>query len=178
MIDYKSYESVNGVPFGASEEEVIKVFGEPDSRDDNVQIALYYKDFTIHLNANGFFYIGISPFEKVVINGKIAGWTLKEVADIIKMDSHPVVDDADIILHDLGVDFINFHDIEDDDTSERVIAFFAKGVMKHYESEKPFRLIENEYNPNNALEIIDEHEETQEKNNKGDDIIPDDFFAK
>ena len=185
MIKYISYKSVNGVPFGATEEEVIQIFGEPENRSIGRanNILLHYDNYSINFNdKNEFVYFGITHRikEEIIINTQKIGWTLKEVANIIKMDSNPVVDDAYIILRDLGVTFINFHDIEDDDMSERVIAFFAKGEMKIYDSEKSFRLNNKLDNPNNSLQIIDKpetnirkEEQTSLQNNN---IIPDDFM--
>lgn len=159
MIKYISYKSVNGVPFGATEEEVIQILGKPENRsiDRDNDILLHYDNYSINFNdKNEFVYVGITHRikEEIIINTQKAGWTLKEVENIIKMDSNPVVDDAYIILRDLGVTFINFHDIEDDDMSERVIAFFAKGEMDVYDSEQAFKLIETPNNLDNILQML------------------------
>ena len=158
MIEYISYESVNGIPFGATEEELIEILGKPDkfSKDRKNNLIIRFQDFAINFNQEGkFIYCGVHPTAKVTINGEPVGWTLKEVAPIIRIDSHPVVDDAYIILRDLGVTFINFHDIEDDDRSERVMAFFARDEMEVYDSEKPFELIDDQENSYNRLKIIE-----------------------
>jgi len=183
MIEYISYESVNGVPFGATENEIIELLGKPDSKDvhKNKRVSLYYQNFTLHLdNKNCFRLIDIVPTAKVTINGQAVGWTLKKVSNIIRMDSYPVVDDAYITLRDLGVTFVNFHNIKDDDMSERVITFFAKGEMEIYDSEQSFKLNDQVDNPNNSLHIIDKSEidikkevpSTPQNNN----TIPDDFM--
>jgi len=181
MIEYISYSSVNGVPFGATEDEVIAVYGKPESKDINdSEIILYYKDIVVNFNDKGeAVYFGITRKPEILINGVPAGWTLKEVEDIIHMDSHPVVDDAYIILRDLGVAFINFHDIKDDDMSERVIAFFAKGEMEIYDSEQSFKLNDQFDNPNNSLHIIDKSEidiKKEEPKPSQNNIIPDNFM--
>ena len=182
MVEYISYESVNGVPFGATEKEVIEVFGEPNSRGDRRGVLILdYKNYAVNFNEEGkFVYFGVHRTAKVTINGQLVGWTLKEVADIIRMDSHPVVDDAYIILRDLGVTFINFHDIEDDDTSDRVMAFFAKGEMEIYDSEQSFKLNDQLENLNNSLHIIDKSETDMKKEApstpQNNTIIPDDFM--
>jgi len=185
MIKYITYESVNGLPFGATVEKAIQIFGKPEEEDvdraDN--ILLYYENYVINFNdKKEFVYFGIDHRikEEIIINTQKAGWTLKEVANIIQMDSNPVVSGAYIILRDLGVTFINFHDIEDDDMSERAIAFFAKGEMEVYDNEQSFRLKDQLDNPNNSLQIIvkpkanmrkEEQISLQNKNN-----IPEDFM--
>jgi hypothetical protein len=149
MIEVISYKSVNGLEFGASPEEVIEIFEEPESINEN---KMYYSisdpndyDFIISLDNNKFVEFLLCPRTKAILNGTPIAWTLKEILHIIELDSNPIIDDYSITLYDLGVSFGDFHTSDDDDFSDKTIAFFKKGYwddIKDKYNAKPFNLEE------------------------------------
>jgi len=147
MIEVISYKSVNGLEFGASPKEVVEVFGEPESKDgrfDNIEY--FYKNFRVDFdNFDNFDNFDIYPQTKATLNGIPIAWTLKEILHIIELDSNPIIDDYSITLYDLGVSFGDFHTSDDDDFSDKTIAFFKKGYwddIKDKYNAKPFNLEE------------------------------------
>jgi len=159
MIEVVSYDNVNGLKFGATPEETIKIFGEPDSisKDQSDFMQFHYKDFTINFYENDIFKEFIlSPCTKAKINGVEIGWTLKEILNVIKLDKDPRMDDDGITLYDLGVYIYAFESSDDDDFSNKTISFFARGNMDEFkEATKPFDLEEiKQYIKERELDIV------------------------
>lgn len=150
MVECISYESVNGLRFGASPDEAIKIIGEPKkTRRKAKETILYYKiiksndyDYIIHFDdEEGFTEFELTPKINATLNGLKLGWTLKEVLNIIVLDNNPLVyDDDSIILYDFGVIFGAFL-YSDNDFSDKSILFFKKGYrddLKKYA--RPFSI--------------------------------------
>ena len=144
MISYKGYESVNGVPFGASKEEVIRSFGNPnmETLDNSGNRILMYDDFSVSLDKESkFFYFSVCPGSEVRINGSPVSWKFDGIRKFIEIDGNPREDSGFLILKNLGVAFVDFHNSEDGDMSDKVIVFFRKGGFDSpTEYEKPFNL--------------------------------------
>ena len=152
MIEAISYESVNGLKFGASPEEAIRIFGKPESMDQKTnETVLYYSvtkpndyDYIVYFDSNkGFTDFALVPQTKATINGVEIKWTLKEILDVIYLDSDPRMDDDGIILYDLGMYIYAFDSSDDDDYSDKTIDFFAKGTMDEWKDKtRPFDIDE------------------------------------
>lgn len=144
MIEVISYESVNGLKFGESKEEALQIFASPNSEsiNDDGSFSLIYEKYSIIFDINSkFSEFTISPQTKATINGVEVKWTLKEMLDVIYLDSDPRMDDDGIILYDLGIYLYAFDSSDDDDFSDKTIDFFARGTMDEWkENSKPFDL--------------------------------------
>jgi len=144
MIEAFSYDSINGLKFGATLGEAIEIFGKPASRGkirSEVE-EFFYDKYRIGFDKNNKFSdFELYPQTKAKINGVEIGWTLKEILDIIKLDKDPRIDDDGITLYDLGIYIYAFDGSDDDDFSDKTISFFAKGEMDQYkEDSEPFNI--------------------------------------
>jgi len=146
-IDYKSCEGVNGVKFGASSEEIIAAFGEPDEtwkHNDGHTVLSYYNknDFSIHLDDNEkfeFFEVGIRTALSIYINNIKIGWLFKDIVSII-CESKNVLESSlgYLTLLDLCVGFTDFFEGDEWD-SEKTIAFAKKGYFEQStQNDQPF----------------------------------------
>lgn len=146
MIEVISYETVNGLEFGASPKDAIKIFTNPyfEEINDDGSFSFIYENYSIIFDTNSkFSEFTISPKTKATINGMQIQWTLKGMLDIIYSDSDPRMDDDGIILYDLGMYLYAFDSSDDDDFSDKTINFFAKGTMNEWkEDTRPFNLEE------------------------------------
>jgi len=148
MISFKSYKQVNNLEFGSSIENTKQAFGKPNEEnvDNDGEVELSYDSFIIrfnkHLEFNEF---TLLPEINFKINGKLIGWTYKDVKPIIKMDSNPLESYGFIVLLDLGIALTGFHDGDD---SQKAIHFFSKGLCEIYRDDtQPFD-IEKHHNDN------------------------------
>ena len=146
MIEVISYDSVNGLKFGGSKEKALQIFASPysESINDDGSFSLIYEKYSIIFDMNGkFSEFAISPQTKATINGVEIKWTLKEILDVIYLDSDPRMDDDGIILYDLGIYIYAFDSSDDDDFSDKTIDFFAKGTMDEWKDKtRPFNIEE------------------------------------
>lgn len=143
-IDYKSCEGVNGVKFGASLEDIIAVFGEPNKvLEDNDDTIVMYHGLHISITLNekeGFYYFGIGsrcPLE-IKINNLRVGWTFEDIIPIICKSKNVVEGSGFITLLDLCVAFVDFYEGDEWD-SEKTIVFAKKGYFEQStQNDQPF----------------------------------------
>jgi hypothetical protein len=133
MIECISYNCVNGLRFGATVEEAIDIFGEPNRKyiNQDKTVDLVYDEFRVVFNDNQkFSEFGLYPQTKAKINGVEIPWYFKSIKNIIKLDSDPRIDDVGfIILYELGMTIVDFHTSDDDDFSDKAFGFFSKGIF-------------------------------------------------
>jgi len=146
MIECIGYERVNNLYFNDSPEKAIEVFGEPTqkSKSETYTLKFYYDisnkddyDFQIIFENNEFSEFILYPHTEATINGIKIGWDLKDILNIIKIDTNPRMDNYDIILYDLGISFGDFKKIGNYDN--RTINLFKKGELDEFKDDtQPF----------------------------------------
>jgi hypothetical protein len=140
MIKIASYEHINGVPFGADEGDIIRVFGEPSNRRTNHkgELELHYTNYIVRLEAGSkkFREFTLLPGSVAQVNGVPLGWEPMFLATIEKEDPNLVEALGFVLSLKLGLAFSGFHDA---DPAQMAVHAFRRGDWDMFRHRmKPF----------------------------------------
>ena len=140
MIEIKSYEHINGVRFGADENEIIRVFGEPGSRRINREgeLELHYANYIVRFEAGSkqFREFTLLPGSVAQVNGVPLVWKPIFLASFEKEDPGLVEALGFILSLKLGLAFSGFHE---NDPAQMAVHAFRRGDWDMFRDRmKPF----------------------------------------
>ena len=133
------YEGALPVRFGASQDEVVKLLGEPEIRSKNFRgEPFFYLDLiNIGFAINGgVMHVGFLPGCIVEVRG-IDPFAPSSFERLLDIDGEPMEVVGIIVLLNLGITLTGFHD---DDEAQKAVTAFARGEFDELQSEmQPFR---------------------------------------
>jgi len=137
-----SYKGVNGLLFNDSPEKAIEIFGEPTKKEDTSDgIELHYEHYIIRFDNNKMFReFTLLPTTPYIINNIKGNWTYLGIQSFIKLDNNPQEYVGFIILFELGISFVGFHDYPDNNLSEKAIHIFRKHDWDDFTATEDFKI--------------------------------------
>ena len=143
-MNIKSYESVNNISFGMSEEEVIGIFDRPhDTRYNNAnELEFWYDDLIVRFDNNGSGVREITTIlhsnQTIQLNGQVFSVNEHFFQQLCNLDGNPYEHYGFIILFKLGITLSGFHDEYDED---KILTIFRFGDWDKYKDKmKVFKI--------------------------------------
>ena len=142
MITVQSYESVNGLKFGASVADAERVFGKPPYRRLRTSdvVELFYDEMTLSFRGDKMCECTIPNGVELWIDGIKVSWTPEYFVGLIKSEITPLEFGGSVVLLKLGISLYGY---EEGAESDRAVTAFRQNVWDPYRDKlKPFKLPE------------------------------------
>lgn len=141
MIEVISYESFDGVPFGASPHDIIAHFGIPDNerRNREGEKELHYEQYIMRFASKDetLREVTLLPGARVKWNEREIAWDVSFLKTVCEMSSVQEFYGY-LVSQKYGIALTGFHD---GDESGKAVHFYRKGDWDQFEGKmKPFQL--------------------------------------